>query len=148
MIDVIQKYGKLVTINDANTTDEMLKRFTELPESRHHDMWIRDSAVGDVGIYLNSEFDGKVLEVVIGRDETLVSTLFASNPIFSSRKELAEARKHLINEIGAVTMSLPSQIAIKDEGRGREVSLREMSTAQLIDILDMARAGNFGMGAR
>ena len=32
-------------------------------------------------------------------------------------------------------MTLPSVVKIMDEGRGREVHLQEMSTAQLLDTL-------------
>lgn len=146
MTDVISKYGTLHTVNDEAITDAMLKRFTELPEARHQDMWIRDAMVGDVGIFIDDRYENKVIEVVMGADETSVTTLFQTSPIFFSRKELADARKDIMFEIGAVTGSLPSMIAIQDEGRGRDVTLREMSTAQLIDILLMAREGKFGLG--
>lgn len=145
MTDVISKYGTLHTINDEVITDAMLERFTNLPAGRHQDMWIRDQVVGDVGIYADTRYPNKIIEVVMGADESSVTTLFEASPIFFSRKELAEARKDIITEIGVATMSLPSLIAVKDEGRGRDVILREMSTAQLIDILAMARKGQFGL---
>jgi hypothetical protein len=146
MTDVISKYGTLHTINDEVMTDAMLKRFTELPEARHQDLWIRDAVVGDVGIFIDDRYPNKVIEVVMGAEESSVTTLFETSPIFFSRSELADARKDIMLEIGVATASLPSMIAIKDEGRGRDVVLREMSTAQLIDILVMARKGQFGLG--
>lgn len=146
MTDVISKYGTLHTVNDETITDVMLKRFTELPEARHQDLWIRDPIVGDVGIFVDDRYPNKVIEVVMGSDESSVTTLFQTSPIFFSRSELADARKDIMTEIGVATMSLPSSIAIKDEGRGRDVTLREMSTAQLIDILLMAQKGQFGLG--
>ena len=144
-MSVIEKYGKLNTINDEVTTDEMLKRFTNQPYERHQDMWIRDAVAGDVGLYMDTHYPNKVIEVVMGAEESSVTTLFETNPIFFSRAELAKARKDLITEIGVATMSLPSNVAIRDEGRGRDVYLREMSTAQLIDLLEMAKAGKFGI---
>lgn len=146
MTDVINKYGTLHTINDEEITDAMLERFTNLPAERHQDMWIRDALVGDVGIFVDDRYPNKVIEVVMGADESSVTTLFQTSPIFFSRKELADARKDIMTEIGVVTMSLPSSIAVQDVGRGRDVVLREMSTAQLIDILVMARKGQFGSG--
>lgn len=135
---IISKYGKLKTINDEARTDAMLKQFTEQPYERHQDMWIRDAVVGNVGVFKQ---DNYVIEVVMGSEDSSVTTLFDYNPIFSMRTELAEARKELIIEIGAATMSLPSRVAIHDEGRGRDVFLREMSTAQLIDVYEQARKG-------
>lgn len=145
MTDVIKKYGMLTTLNDEVVTDELLKQFIELPEPVHHDIWIRDAYVGNVGVYMNDRHPDKLIEVVMGADESSVTTLFARNPIFYSRTELADARKDIINEIGAVTQTLPSVIGVHDVGRGRDVMLREMSTAQLLDILAQARNGQFGI---
>lgn len=143
-MSIVSKYGNLHTINDEIITDTMLARFTALPADKHRDMWIRDAVAGDVGLYMDSQYVNKVIEVVMGSNESSVTTLFEINPIFFSRHDLALARKDLITEIGVATMSLPSNVAVWDEGRGCDVMLREMSTAQLIDLSEMAKNGKFG----
>lgn len=143
-MSIVSKYGNIHTINDEVITDTMLERFIALPEERHRNMWIRDAIAGDVGLYMDLQYVNKVIEVVMGSSESSVTTLFKINPIFFSRRDLTLARKDLITEIGVATMSLPSNVAVWDEGRGRDVLLREMSTAQLIDLAEMAKNGKFG----
>lgn len=144
-MSIIDESKSLKTVNDAVRTDEMLERMVNEPLGRQRDMWIRDGVVGDVCMYLDNRYPENMIECVMGGAESSVTTLFLKHPAFASRERVTALRKELITEIGVATMSLPSNIAIRDEGRGRDVYLKEMSTAQLIDILEMAKNGKFGV---
>ena len=144
-MSTVSKYDGLKTVNEEVITDEMLKRLVETSPERQQDWWIRDVLVGNVCVYFDDRYPDYVLELVMGAEESSVSTLFMRHPTFTARKSLAGARKELITEIGVATMSLPSRVAIRDEGRGRDVALAEMSTAQLVDILASATVGKLAV---
>lgn len=139
MNTMLDKCSKLKTVNNNAIADEMLKRLTENP---HTGLWVREpDTIGDVALFHDDRYKGMFIEVVVGlgADVSCVTTLFEDNGLLRGAEELKAMRKELMTEIGVLTRSLPSAVAIHDEGRGRDVHLREMGTAQLYDILIQAK---------
>ena len=132
---ILTKYRSINPLIDDATTDAMLKVLVEIPASAQQRFWIRSQAVGNVCIYTQDDHPGKVLEYVQGSQEDSVTTLYSANGVFNDLSTLEKVRSDLINEIGAVLMRLPSTIGVMDQGRGRQVALKELGTAQLIDTL-------------
>lgn len=134
-------------ITDNAKVDAMLRILIEIPPSEQNDLWLRNDPrrVGDFCLFRHGSYPGVVLEYVQGGKQDSVTTLYQHSPEFSTRESAAALRRDLMREIAAVTLSIPDSIGIFDHGREREVFLREMGTAQLVDTL--ARALNVSLAA-
>lgn len=132
---VLALYRALKPLNDDATTDKMLSILIEIPNDAQSGFWIRDEKAGNVCLFKHDSFPNKVLEYVQGSADDSVSTLYEEHAIFATLRALTEARNYLIMEIGSVLMALPSTVAVYDGGRERQVVLRELGTAQIIDTL-------------
>ena len=132
---ILTKYHAITPLIDDETTDSMLKVLVEIPAHEQQRFWMRNQAVGNVCIYTSDAHPGKIIEYVQGSQEDSVTTLYAANTIFNDLAVLEKVRSDLINEIGAVLMRLPSTIGVYDNGRGRQIALKELGTAQLMDTL-------------
>lgn len=131
----MNKYRTIRPINDVAVTDAMLRVLIEIPNAKQEDFWIRDQKVGNVCLYRDSRFPGKLVEYVQGSKDDSVTTLLEDNGLFQSRKQVVDMREDLIMEIAKLLMALPGTVLVMDEGRERKVFLRELGTAQLFDVL-------------
>lgn len=129
------KHRSIKPLNDDATTDKMLAILVEIPNHKQEGFWIRAESAGSVCLFKHESFPGKVIEYVLGSRHDSVTTLYEENPAFATKRSLEDTRNDLIGEIAKVLMALPSTIAVYDAGREREVVLRELGTAQLIDTL-------------
>lgn len=132
---VLEKYRNLKPINDIATTDAMLRVLVEIPNERQEDMWLRDNRAGQVCIYRDPRFPGKVLEYAMGSKDDSVTTLYEDVGLYQTRQQVLDMRKEIIEEIGRICLSLPDMVTVFDSGREREVFLRECGTVQLFDLL-------------
>lgn len=134
-MSLIHQYNSLIRpANDPAATDRLLRVLVDLTPEDQHDFWFRDGRAGAVCLYRNEEIaPGKVLEYVQGSREDSITTLYNATELFQSRRRLIDTRNQIITEIAAGLMSLPDAVGFWDEGRERDVRLKEMGTAQLID---------------
>lgn len=132
---ILFKLRDLKPINDEPLVNKMLEILVAIPNEKQDDLWTRTQGAGNVCMFKHSITPGKVIEYVQGSKDDSVTTLYEGHPIFSSLKALTEARLDLISEIATVTMALPGTVVVRDAGRGRECFLRELGTAQLMDVL-------------
>lgn len=132
---VLSKYRGIRPLNDDATTDGMLRILVCIHPTQQQRWWIRNQDTGFICVFTHEMFPGKVIEYVQGTQEDSVTTLYEMHPVFANLAQLEQVRRELMTEIGVKLLALPSTILIYDAGREREVSLKEMGTAQLIDFL-------------
>ena len=128
--------------------------------SNHHalklSLLMRDGPVGDVKkayagnadaghfyLYRNEAVQGMVMETVFSpTHKDGITSVYQEHRIFESGAELLRKRAALIVDLAA-EYGLPHEsIGIDDAARGRQMALTELSTGQLIDLLqDRARGG-------
>lgn len=132
---VLEKYRSLRHVNDENIVNAIFDRLIVIPANQQGQYWIRDAEAGQICTYEDDRFPGKVLEYVMGTQEDSVSTLYEGHPIFESRARLVDVRKEIIAEIARLFLAVPSVLTLWDDGRGRQVHLRELGTLQLLDML-------------
>lgn len=132
MKNTITRARELATVNDENVTHQMLEKLVSLP--REMQRWLYDNFSGNLCVFDSPEWPNRVIEYVFSDEGDSVTTLFEGHPTFNSLGELQKIRTELIQEIAQHYRGLPNMIALNDEGRGRLVMLREMSTAQLADV--------------
>lgn len=116
---------------------EVVQSFEEKPKA---DMLARYAASGKGGmVYIltnGQKAPGKIVEHVMGLDQTTISCLYEPHPIFSSPGDLLRAREDLIEQLERANNAAPGKLQMMDEGRGRPVFLQEMCFAQLKDLVD------------
>lgn len=132
----IQKYKDIDPINDEATTHGLMQMLVDTPRTRLGDFFAQDTVAGRVYLFRNDAFPGKLIEYVPGLPgDDSVTTLYGEHRIFASRQALLDARKELIESIERVLMAVPNTTVVRDNGRGRDVFLSELGTAQLLDTL-------------
>lgn len=137
MNSLIQKYTHgLIVLNDSDTAEAIFKRGVREPSTKISAI-VQPESIGTITIFSDQErHPGKIVEVVSSLDgEDACMTLYAENPIFGELTKLAELRKEVIYALGSRFTALPGLTTVMDEARGKKVLLREMGTAQLLDLL-------------
>ena len=138
-------YNRLIRpVSDEATVNKLLAILVELTPEQQRDMWFRDARAGAVCLFSHESATGLILEYVQGSRDDSISTLYTATDLFRSRQALIDARNTMMTEIAATSFSLPGAIGYYDEGREREVSLKEMGTAQLIDQWARLRGVSLG----
>ncbi|WP_374335347.1 hypothetical protein [Methyloversatilis sp.] len=132
---VLSKYRGLTPLNNQEIVDGLWRHMTQLsvPEAKHR--WFKSEDYGFVFLFSHDDYPNVVLEYVQGSRDDSVTTIYAHTREVASLEALSNMRKELINEIGAVLLALPQSVVVRDEGREREVALKELGTAQLVDVL-------------
>jgi hypothetical protein len=141
-MNILDKFKDLEPTYNEAITNAMLIALVATPNNRQDDMWIRDGVAGNVCVYKDNRYPNHVIEYVLGSKDDSVTTLFIGHPVFASRQLLIDLRKELITGIAVATMSLPSTVMVRDEGRERDAYLMELGTAQLVDIMTNVRNGS------
>lgn len=96
---------------------------------------IKSPTVGDIALFQWEKYPQHIMEIVIATNgEDCVTTLYEYDSIFANIAEYEEVRWKLITEIAGLYSALPSAIRFTD-GRDRQIEMKEMGTAQLIDNL-------------
>ena len=98
---------------------------------------------GHLVLYRNPAVPEMVLETVMSPEyKDGITSVYREHRIFESGAELLRVRAGLIRELAGQIGLSPEAVGIDDPGRGRSMSLTELSTGQLIDlILDRSRGG-------
>lgn len=136
----IHRYNSLIRpVNDEATVNLLLAALVDMTPEQQRDFWFRDATAGAVCLFANELAPGKILEYVQGGRDDSITTLYEGTSLFASRQAVIDARSTMMTEIAASLLSLPSAVGFYDEGREREVALKEMGTAQLIDQWARAR---------
>lgn len=131
----IQHYNQFIRpVSDEQTVNRLLSILVELTPEAQKDFWFRDERAGNVCLFAHESAPGKILEYVQGRRDDSITTLYVVSAVFASRQALIDARNDMMTEISAGMFTIPGAIGIFDEGREREVYLKEMGTAQLLDL--------------
>lgn len=132
---VLTKYRNLRPMNNQEIVDGMWRHMVALtvPEAEHR--WLKSEDTGFVFLYTHKDYPNVVLEYVQGSKNDSVTTIYEYSTEVSSLDQVRKVREELINEIGRVLLALPSTVVVRDEGREREVALKELGTAQLMDVL-------------
>lgn len=120
---------------DVAAVERLWTILTEMTPEEQHRFWIRDPKAGQVCLFEHESAPGVVLEYVAGSKQDSVSTLYEAATVVGSKQALIDVRTFLITEIAVIFGGLPSAMGFHDAGRGRDVFLREMGTAQLLDEL-------------
>ena len=137
MNSLIKKYTHgLNVLNDTDAAQEIFRRGAHERASKISAI-VQPESIGTIAVFSDQErHPGKIVEVVSSLDgEDACMTLYMENPIFGELTKLAELRKEVICAIGSRFVSLPGLMTVMDEARGKKVLLREMGTAQLLDLL-------------
>lgn len=74
-----------------------------------------------------------------------IITTYLKNQVFSDKAMWTQARQETILELSRMMRALPGTVAVSDEERSRVLPLHELSTAQLLDLIDEVRAGNLNL---
>ena len=135
MNEILLKHRDIKPVNDVADAEQLLSHLVELDPIKQQLYWIKSEEIGFVCVYQHPDVPNRVIEYVQGTKSDSVSTLYEGNEKIADLERLAEVRRELMGEIGAVLMRLPSTIAVYDGGREREAALKELGTAQLMDVL-------------
>jgi len=132
---VLEKYRTIAPSNDQQIVEAMWRKMLDLTEEQAKFRWHKSEETGFVFLFTDERYPGYVLEYVQGTKNDSVTTLYKYSREFATLKTLAGVREDLIREIGRVLLSIPGAVLVRDEGREREVTLKELGTAQLQDVL-------------
>lgn len=126
------------TVNNDSLAIKLGEELAALPEKDFKEAAIEDVVAGRCVFYADSG-NTVVLELIGGviRADSIVA-LYQPHGIFSDRSGYIKARRELMAECAKVLGAPGSEnrIAVMDHSRDRHVLLCELSTAQLIDILN------------
>ena len=132
---ILSKYRALTPVSDEAAVNDMWQMMMELTVPEAAPRWLKSEDTGYVFRFTSSKYPQYVLEYVQGSKQDSVTTLYRASPEVASLESISKVRSDLINEVGSVLMALPSTVVVGDAGREREVALKEMGTAQLVDLL-------------
>ena len=132
---VLDRYSRRVM--PANATDTIIKEYREhLAKDQSGIRIVKSPTAGDVVLFQWGKYPQFVLEIVIGaKGEDCAIALYHHESLFDDVGEYERCRWELISEIAGIYSALPSSIRF-DDGRDRKnLQMKEMATAQLIDNL-------------
>lgn len=144
MINAVLAESNRLIVPVSDPDDALMHEMMEEMAQNNKDQqdWMIDADYGVVCIFRNeTRWPGKIIEYVKGSKGDSISSLYEASPALATARDLGRVRKDLILEIAAKMQALPSRIGINDAGRERAVPLREMGTAQLIDMLAKLTTG-------
>jgi hypothetical protein len=134
---VLEKYRHIVVVNGEVPLFHLSNKLRGLPPDQQRQHLGGDNKVG--WFYLIGDCEkspNMVLESVVspvGGDS--VNSVYMGDPIFASIGELMRARNELIAALAEKIGLSVEAIGIEDVTRGRALSLSELATGQLIDML-------------
>lgn len=134
---VLEKYRSIAPVTDDATAHAIVAAMTGYTHAQASSMYARSERAGRFYLVRHESAPGKVLEVVPDENngETMVITLYEDSPIFVTRQSLIDVREEIIGAIDHLLMSVPNSVVVHDAGRNKDALLRELGTAQLLDVL-------------
>lgn len=138
-MNISENFRSVVVVNSQHAVTELGMKMRDAGDNLPNAVKAigRDKEAGAFFLFAGESRGEKlILEVVLSPDgKDTVSTVYQPHGIFNSPGTLIEARKQLIDEVSK-RIGLPAEsIGIDDRARGRSVSLNELPTGQLIDLL-------------
>lgn len=138
VLEILQRFQTVqVASGKADETYSMLGKLLQSPPYLLNSKYVESPIAGKLLLDSQTTDDGKqyVLEVVIGkRAEDVIGTLYLPNPMMNVTSEWIRHREELIMLAAKLFNADPMNLGVNDEGRGREVFIREMGTAQIMDV--------------
>lgn len=134
-------YGEIKPIFGGNTSaiaSEVVESFEGVAKELMIRRYAASMKAGMFYILDHAKYPGKIVEHVMGLAGDSISGLYEVHPIFASPGTLLTAREDLIEMIESSENAAPGVLKMMDEGRGRPVFLQEMTTSQLIDLVQRA----------
>ena len=141
---VLEAFRDVVVINGNRIALEMSLDLRDGPAGDMTKAFAGNADTGYFYLYRSPKHPDNVMETVVSREhkDGITSVYKGNHRIFGSNGELMRARLRLITEIAAEVGLSPQAVGIDDPGRGRQMSLQELGTGQLIDLLsDRSRMG-------
>ncbi len=133
--DTLSQYADVVVVNSAKIALEIALTLKQQPQHTQRDAFAGSRETGHFYLYRLDKFPDTVFECVASPDGDAITSLYKNHRIFGSAGELMRARGQLIAAISEKVGLSAESIGIDDPGRGRALSLNELSTGQLIDTL-------------
>lgn len=133
---VFDKYRHLVVVNSERIALELSEQMRKLPQDDPSLVKGGTRSSGFAWLFNHPMHPDKVLESVVSPfDKSVVTSIYMGHPMFGSIGEWVKARQEIIGAISEkVGLSIES-IGVDDEARGESLSLIELSTGQLLDLL-------------
>lgn len=143
MSSILEAVRDVVVVNSNHHALKLSLLMRDGPPGDVKKAYAGNDQVGHFYLYRNVAAQAMVLETVASRThKDGITAVYREHRIFESGAELMRTRGALIEAL-AKEYGLPAEsIGIDDAARGRSLGLNELSTGQLIDLLqDRARAG-------
>lgn len=143
MSNVLDSVRDLVVVNSNHHALKLSLLLRDGPVGALSDARGGDQYSGYFLMYRHADVPGMVMETVFSpTHKDGVTSLYQEHRIFESRAELQRKRTSIIAALASEYGLSAEAVGIDDPARGRSMSLAELSTGQLIDLLqDRARGG-------
>lgn len=132
---VLEKYSRVVV--PVNVAGNVINEYRErLKNDQSGARQMTSHVAGDVILFIWDRYPQWVMEIVLGaRGEDCAIAFYHSDSIFNDINAYERMRQNIIYEIAGLFSALPSSIRF-DDGRDRKnLEMKEMGTAQLLDEL-------------
>lgn len=133
----LDRYRHLVAVNNDRMVLQLSQKLQALPREHQAKLMVRDvRKAGCFWLFRDPVLPGKVMECVVspaGMDS--VTSLYMDCAELATIADLQRMRCDLIDAVAASVGLSVEAVGIDDPARGRPLSLPELSTAQLIDLL-------------
>lgn len=132
---VLEKYSRVVL--PVNLAESVVKEYREYLKNDQSGLkQMKSYTAGDAALFKWSKYPQWVMEIVLGKGgEDCAIAVYHSDSIFNDIDTYERMRQDIIYEIASLFSALPSSIRF-DDGRDRKnLEMRELGTAQLLDEL-------------
>lgn len=139
---ILNRVRSLVVVNSANNVLALSLDLQSKPKSAQRPFFGGSQKAGWFYLFSNdSTHPGKVLECVVSPLGDSISSCYMGHPVLGSPGELFRTREQLVDELAAKVGLSWDAVGVDDAARGRTLGLNELSTGQLIDMLQERRDG-------
>lgn len=134
-------YRDLRVLNDEPLAREESQRIPRMDRSDMEAHYAGSPSLGHVFLLplppKNAAETPVILEFIpsaSGKDN--ITTLYAAHPVFNDRGEYARHRREVLTTIEDIMQAAPGSLHVRCRMRDRAAQLRELSFAQLLDIVE------------
>lgn len=133
---VLESVRDVVVINHDRTALEIAFHLKEQPKEVQRKAFAGTEKSGYFYLHRIDKFPDTVYECVMSAtDGDAISSTYKNHRVFQNVGELIRARELLVEAIAQKVGLSVQGVGVDDPGRGRTLSLNEMATGQLIDML-------------
>jgi hypothetical protein len=143
MSPILNAMRDLVVVNSNQHALRMSIAMRDGPAEERQRAYAGNNEAGHLYMYRTGQLPGFVMETVFSpTHKDGVTTVYKEHRAFESGAELLRKRDLLIKELSKEFGLSAEAIGIPDQARRRDLSLTELATGQLVDLLqDRTRAG-------